>query len=266
MTIRSMQALEEVKALARKTMRGGKPLIQDPLFAARIAQAEIDLEAMKITNHSGSPMNGLFLKMTLGGDYEEKEEAGKGLVKKGTKGQVFTTSASAKVEHEGTYYIKGEFGAGIPVYWIGSYGALEVQDFVLEVWCGKLLQRPKKLCEYRCPLAAVARGSIQQELELQQLRAPLPPGQLEPSRAEPLQFVSVSYVIYLQELFVFQLKFSNWKGYSLRAADVGKRKARVVSSMSQEEKANQNHQLRASRHHLRQNPEQKVNRNSSLNN
>ena len=46
----SMQALEEVKALARKTMRGGKPLIQDPLFAARIAQAEIDLEAMKITN------------------------------------------------------------------------------------------------------------------------------------------------------------------------------------------------------------------------
>ena len=205
---------------------------------------QLNMKAMKITNHSGSPMNGLFLKMTLGGDYEEKEEAGKGLVKKGTKGQVFTTSASAKVEHEGAYYIKGEFGAGIPVYWIGSYGALEVQDFVLEVWCGKLLQRPKKLCEYRCPLAAVARGSIQQELELQQLRAPLPPGQLEPSRAEPLQFVSVSYVIYLQELFVFQLKFSNWKGYSLRAADVGKRKARVVSSMSQEEKAKQKREER----------------------
>ena len=205
---------------------------------------QLNMKAMKITNHSGSPMNGLFLKMTLGGDYEEKEEPGKGLVKKGTKGQVFTTSASAKVEHEGTYYIKGEFGAGIPVYWIGSYGALEVQDFVLEVWCGKLLQRPKKLCEYRCPLAAVARGSIQQELELQQLRAPLPPGQLEPSRAEPLQFVSMSYVIYLQELFVFQLKFSNWKGYSLRAADVGKRNARVVSSMSQEEKMKQKREER----------------------
>ncbi len=46
----SVQALEEVKAMARKVQRGGKPLIQDPLFAARIAQVEIDLEAMKITN------------------------------------------------------------------------------------------------------------------------------------------------------------------------------------------------------------------------
>lgn len=46
----SMQALEEVKALARKVQRGGKALIEDPLFAARIAQIEIDLEAMKITN------------------------------------------------------------------------------------------------------------------------------------------------------------------------------------------------------------------------
>ncbi|MDA5558053.1 acyl-CoA dehydrogenase family protein [Shimia sp. MMG029] len=46
----SIQALEEVKAIASKTMRGGRPLIEDPLFAARIAQAEIDLEAMKITN------------------------------------------------------------------------------------------------------------------------------------------------------------------------------------------------------------------------
>ena len=46
----SMQALEEVKALSRKMMRNGKPLAQDPLFAARVAQAEIDLEAMKLTN------------------------------------------------------------------------------------------------------------------------------------------------------------------------------------------------------------------------
>ncbi|MWB77000.1 pimeloyl-CoA dehydrogenase large subunit [Pseudooceanicola sp. 216_PA32_1] len=46
----SMLALEEVKALARKVMRNGKPLLEDPLFAARIAQVEVDLEAMKITN------------------------------------------------------------------------------------------------------------------------------------------------------------------------------------------------------------------------
>lgn len=46
----SMQALEEVKTLARVTRRGAGMLMEDPLFAARIAQVEIDLEAMKITN------------------------------------------------------------------------------------------------------------------------------------------------------------------------------------------------------------------------
>ena len=46
----SMQALEELKQLARKVSRRGKPLSQDPIFASRIAQTEIDLEAMRITN------------------------------------------------------------------------------------------------------------------------------------------------------------------------------------------------------------------------
>jgi len=46
----SMHALEEVKSLARRMIRKGKPLIEDPLFAARIARVEIDLEAMKTTN------------------------------------------------------------------------------------------------------------------------------------------------------------------------------------------------------------------------
>jgi alkylation response protein AidB-like acyl-CoA dehydrogenase len=46
----SMLELEETKALAKKIMRNGKPLSEDPLFAARVAQAEIDLEAMKLTN------------------------------------------------------------------------------------------------------------------------------------------------------------------------------------------------------------------------
>jgi len=46
----SMQALDELKALARRIRRNAKPLIENPLFAARLAQAEIDLEAMKITN------------------------------------------------------------------------------------------------------------------------------------------------------------------------------------------------------------------------
>ena len=46
----SMQALEEVKVLAHIIRRGAKRLIDDPLFAARLAKVEIDLEAMKITN------------------------------------------------------------------------------------------------------------------------------------------------------------------------------------------------------------------------
>ncbi len=46
----SMQALKEVKTIAAIIKRGEKRLIDDPLFAARLARVEIDLEAMKITN------------------------------------------------------------------------------------------------------------------------------------------------------------------------------------------------------------------------
>jgi alkylation response protein AidB-like acyl-CoA dehydrogenase len=46
----STQAFEEVKSLARARRVNGRRLIDDPLYAARLAQVEIDLEAMKITN------------------------------------------------------------------------------------------------------------------------------------------------------------------------------------------------------------------------
>jgi len=46
----SLKALEELKALARTQRRSGKRLIDNPLFAARLSEIEIDLEAMKITN------------------------------------------------------------------------------------------------------------------------------------------------------------------------------------------------------------------------
>ncbi len=46
----SMQALEQLKTLARSQTRRGRPLADDPLFAARIGEIEIDLEAMRITN------------------------------------------------------------------------------------------------------------------------------------------------------------------------------------------------------------------------
>jgi alkylation response protein AidB-like acyl-CoA dehydrogenase len=46
----SVQAFEQVKALARQVRADGSRLVDDPLFAARLARIEIDLEAMKITN------------------------------------------------------------------------------------------------------------------------------------------------------------------------------------------------------------------------
>ncbi|WP_420392171.1 acyl-CoA dehydrogenase family protein [Acuticoccus sp.] len=46
----SVQAFEQLKGFAKEQRRGGKRLIDNPLFAARLSEIEIDLEAMKITN------------------------------------------------------------------------------------------------------------------------------------------------------------------------------------------------------------------------
>ena len=46
----SNAALAQLKQIARRTKKGGKPLSADPYFAARMARVEIDLEAMKTTN------------------------------------------------------------------------------------------------------------------------------------------------------------------------------------------------------------------------
>ena len=46
----SQAALAAVKRVARAEMQGGKPLLQNPHFAARVAQVEIDLRAMATSN------------------------------------------------------------------------------------------------------------------------------------------------------------------------------------------------------------------------
>jgi len=46
----SMAALDHLKDIARTQMKGGRPLAEDPLFAARMAKVEIDLANMKTTN------------------------------------------------------------------------------------------------------------------------------------------------------------------------------------------------------------------------
>jgi alkylation response protein AidB-like acyl-CoA dehydrogenase len=46
----SVAALERLKRIAAQQMRNGRPLSEDPSFAARLARVEIDLENMKTTN------------------------------------------------------------------------------------------------------------------------------------------------------------------------------------------------------------------------
>jgi len=46
----SVAGLEKLKRVARSVQRNGRPLSEDPLFAARLAKVEIDLENMKTTN------------------------------------------------------------------------------------------------------------------------------------------------------------------------------------------------------------------------
>lgn len=46
----SMAALDHLRHVANTQRRGGRPLADDPLFAARLAKLEIDLENMKTTN------------------------------------------------------------------------------------------------------------------------------------------------------------------------------------------------------------------------
>nr|WP_315193244.1 acyl-CoA dehydrogenase family protein [uncultured Aquabacterium sp.] len=46
----SVAALARLKSVAQRVKKHGKPLAQDPLFAARLAHVEIELENMKTTN------------------------------------------------------------------------------------------------------------------------------------------------------------------------------------------------------------------------
>ncbi len=46
----SIAGLEQLKAAASRVTHKGKPLLQDPMFATRLARVEIDLENMKTTN------------------------------------------------------------------------------------------------------------------------------------------------------------------------------------------------------------------------
>ena len=170
---------------------------------------QLNMKAMKLVNKSGTDQSGVFLKVTLGGDYEEREEPGKGLVKKGKKGQIFCTAPSGKVENKKSHYVVGEFGAGVPIYWLGSYSDLEMQELLIECYAKesgkKRFAKTIKKAEHRAPLSQVAQQSIQQELEL-----------FDGFGDDKEDFAVFSVVLYFQELYVFQLKFTNWRGFNLK--------------------------------------------------
>ena len=47
----SKNSIKGIKAAARAQMKNGKPLIDDPIFAAKLAQVEIDLKALEVFNN-----------------------------------------------------------------------------------------------------------------------------------------------------------------------------------------------------------------------
>jgi len=183
---------------------------------------QMHMKAIKLENLGEKPLLSTFLRVTLGGDYSEREEPGKGIVRKGTKGQVFHTHRASKLKPGDSMFYRNEFGSGVPVYWMGSYVDLEMQEFLLEVCRRRITRRVNKLGEARVNLGSIAQGSIMQMLEIEDENTGL--------------HVKTNFVIYFQELFVYQLRFVDWRGFKLKAADAPKRRKRTEQAEAAEEK------------------------------
>ena len=59
-----------------------------------------------------------------------------------------------------THYFRNEFGSGIPVYWMGSYVDLEIQEFQLELWQSFSLKKAKRRSQTAITLSSLAQGSV----------------------------------------------------------------------------------------------------------
>ena len=110
---------EETQRMAAKRERYQQLLQKNPDPTRRVFQ--FYMKAIKLDYLQSDPINGLFFKVTLGGDYQEREEPGKGLVRKGKKGQQFQTAKAGRLTESDTHYFRNDFGAGIPVDGMGSY-------------------------------------------------------------------------------------------------------------------------------------------------
>ena len=233
---------EETARMAAKRERYQQLLQKNPDPTRRVFQ--FHMKAIKVEYLAQDPTAGLFLKTTLGGDYSEREEPGKGLVRKGKKGQQFQTSKAGKLSELETHYYRNEvrrdmdrteriqaagqlacracracraaatasspsahrllasppplspplsplslcllphrpsprprsalplclsrqFGAGIPVYWMGSYIDLEIQEFQLELMQSFSLKKNKRRAVHAITLAQLAQGSVMLDFTLQ---------------------------------------------------------------------------------------------------
>ena len=191
---------EETARQAAKRERYQQLLQKNPDPTRRVFQ--LHMKAMKLEYLAPDPSPGLFLKITLGGNYQEREEPGKGLVKRGRKGPVFKTPPAPKLSSEDVHYFRNEFGAGIPVYWMGSYVDLEMQEFQLELMQSFSLKKTRRRSAHSLTLSQLAQGSVILEINLKDEKA-------TGDKAAAI-FARLSFVCYFQELFVFQLRFVNW--------------------------------------------------------
>lgn len=228
---------EETQRMAAKRERYQQLLQKNPDPTRRVFQ--FYMKAIKLDYLQSDPINGLFFKVTLGGDYQEREEPGKGLVRKGKKGQQFQTAKAGRLTESDTHYFRNDFGAGIPVYWMGSYVDLEIQEFQIELWQSYSLKKSKRRSQTAITLSQLAQGSVMLEFMMQDEKAS--------GDAASKPFVRVSFVCYFQELFVFQLRFVAWRGFNLLPADAPKRKERAKLEENRERRRREQEQEKAER-------------------
>jgi hypothetical protein len=182
------QEQEETARMAAKRERYQQLLQKNPDPTRRVFQ--FLMKAIKLDYLSSEPSAGLFLRVTLGGDYSEREEPGKGLVRKGKRGQQFKTAPAPKLEADGTQYFRNEFGSGMPVYWMGSYVDLETQEFHVEIMQAQTIKKARRRAQTAIALSQLAQGSVMRELSLRDDAAV--------GERATTPFVRVSFVAYFQ--------------------------------------------------------------------
>jgi hypothetical protein len=94
-------------------------------------------------------------------------------------------------------------------------------------------KKGKKRCGEKLSLLQLAQGSVMQEFVMKDEKKD---GSGSGSAKSGGALFRISFVVYFEELFVFQLRFVLWKGVGLIAADTPKKKKRSAKSEDLESK------------------------------